>query len=350
MSLLKEKNITIKNDKKYTFNYQYSRVTIFRDLLEYISMIIPKMNICCCSKIKYHSSYYGESIYKQNEKLYDVLSDFNNYSNYFEIINEDNCKCDDEEKEFYKKPKLYFYEKVRNLEKTINEINEKNKKLDHIIKILGNNDPKIMKKIRAIDTNYLPDPDSNVIIGKDGQYIGNENTIYKDSIEFYDVIVGINSIKDICKGWKIKMSKRAKDNYQKFKEDKIIKIGVIGNSNKGKSFLLSKISKIKLPSGTSIRTEGLSIKYPELELYTNRKIALLDSAGLETPVLKEKKNNISEENKNTKGNADEIEEDEEEENGEDKNEKNQKDKESSIKNNEERNKNEIERERERERI
>ena len=71
------------------------------------------------------------------------------------------------------------------------------------------------------------------------------------------------------------------------KSEKIIKIGVIGNSNKGKSFILSKLSKINLPSGTSIRTEGLSVKYPELDLYINRKIALLDSAGLETPVLKE---------------------------------------------------------------
>ena len=72
----------------------------------------------------------------------------------------------------------------------------------------------------------------------------------------------------------------------------ILKIGVIGNADKGKSFLLSKISKIDLPSGTSISTEGLSIKYPELEKYENRKIALLDSVGLETPVLKETDNEI----------------------------------------------------------
>ena len=72
-------------------------------------------------------------------------------------------------------------------------------------------------------------------------------------------------------------------------KDKVLKIGVIGNSNKGKSFVLSKISKIALPSGTSIKTEGLSIKYPELEVYKDRKIVLLDSAGLETPVLKENK-------------------------------------------------------------
>jgi hypothetical protein len=42
---------------------------------------------------------------------------------------------------------------------------------------------------------------------------------------------------------------------------------------------------MEFPSGMSIKTEGLSIKYPELEKYKNRKIVLLDSAGLETPVL-----------------------------------------------------------------
>ena len=50
-----------------------------------------------------------------------------------------------------------------------------------------------------------------------------------------------------------------------------------------------------LPVGTNIRTEGLSIKYPEnLDKYENRRIVLLDSAGLETPVL----NDNDEEEKN----------------------------------------------------
>ena len=102
---------------------------------------------------------------------------------------------------------------------------------------------------------------------------------------FYDIIVDIKSVKDICTGWDIKMSEKAEKDYKTLKEKKVIRIGVIGNANKGKSFLLSKISQIDLPSGTSIRTEGLSIKYPELEKYENRRIVLLDSAGLETPVL-----------------------------------------------------------------
>ena len=104
-------------------------------------------------------------------------------------------------------------------------------------------------------------------------------------IDFYDVIVHINSVKDINKGWKIQMNDKGKRNYEKYKNENILKLGVIGNANKGKSYILSKISKINLPSGMSIKTEGLSIKYPDLKLKDNRKIVLLDSAGLETPVL-----------------------------------------------------------------
>ena len=128
------------------------------------------------------------------------------------------------------------------------------------------------------------DPETNKIISKEKL---NKDIIFTD---FYDIIIDINSIKGIKKGWEIKMSERIKKNYSSLKSEKIIKIGVIGNSNKGKSFILSKLSKINLPSGTSIRTEGLSVKYPELDLYINRKIALLDSAGLETPILKEDDN------------------------------------------------------------
>ena len=106
-----------------------------------------------------------------------------------------------------------------------------------------------------------------------------------DTTDFYDIIVPIQSIKDITKGWEIKLSQRFKNNYQNLINVEVLRIGIIGNSNKGKSFFLSKLSKMDLPSGSSIKTEGLSIKYPDLKDYPNRKIVLLDSAGLETPVL-----------------------------------------------------------------
>ena len=118
--------------------------------------------------------------------------------------------------------------------------------------------------------------------------------------EFYDVIVNIQSIKDIIKGWDIKLNKRIK-NYEDFinikENEKVLKIGILGNSNKGKTFILSKLSHISL-FGTSIKTEGLSIKYPDLEIYKNRKIALLDPAGFETPVTRMNKNEKGKEDKN----------------------------------------------------
>jgi hypothetical protein len=119
-------------------------------------------------------------------------------------------------------------------------------------------------------------------------------------INFYDIIIYIQSINDITKGWKVELSKRMNEKYKEFAENKVVKIGVIGNSNKGKSFILSKISGIYLPFGTSLKTQGLSIKFPELKKYPTKTIALLDSAGLETPVLliKDKIENKNEKNGN----------------------------------------------------
>ena len=151
----------------------------------------------------------------------------------------------------------------------------------------------LLKKL-GIKVNSEPDPHVIKIDPTTNQIIGNEiNNQKNNKSDFYDVVIDIKSIKDITKGWEVKMNERGRQNYEKFKKEDVIKIGVIGNANKGKSFLLSKISKLKLPSGTSIRTEGLSIKYPEInENYKNRNIALLDSAGLETPVLKEEDEKI----------------------------------------------------------
>jgi len=76
-----------------------------------------------------------------------------------------------------------------------------------------------------------------------------------------------------------------KEKYEDFKAKIAIKIGILGNSNVGKTFLLSKLSKKDLPHG--IRTEGLSIKYPDSSPIIDRNIILLDFCGFETPILTE---------------------------------------------------------------
>ena len=164
----------------------------------------------------------------------------------------------------------------------------------------------LLKDIKA-KNNYLQiDPKTNQILPNKNE-IKNEEEIEKELKDFYDIIINIKSVKDISKGWEIKMTEKGENNFKQYRNKELIKIGVIGNSNKGKSFILSRLSGIDLPSGTSIKTEGLSIKYPELQEYKNRKIVLLDSAGLETPVLREENSN-DENNKNIK-NDNEIKED-----------------------------------------
>ena len=68
------------------------------------------------------------------------------------------------------------------------------------------------------------------------------------------------------------------------RKSKKISIGVIGNRNKGKSFLLQALSGERMQTGTTINTIGLSIKCSE------NKFVLLDSEGSESPILGEHTN------------------------------------------------------------
>ena len=108
----------------------------------------------------------------------------------------------------------------------------------------------------------------------------------KKFIDFYDIIFKINSIRDILNGWNISFSEKGKEYYEKMKVKNFLKIGVTGVGNKGKSFLLQKLANIELPTGTSIKTEGLSIRCPDIDS-ENQNIILLDSAGSETPLIED---------------------------------------------------------------
>ena len=108
----------------------------------------------------------------------------------------------------------------------------------------------------------------------------------KDPTKYYDIIICIESILGIESGWKVKSSESGKLLYERMKNESLVKVGVIGLRNKGKSFLLQKFLNKDLPKGTSIKTEGLSIKFPNKEdLNNHRNYILLDSAGSEVPLL-----------------------------------------------------------------
>ena len=246
-------NISV-NNLVHTFYYSCNQSSTFSDLLEYFSFLVPYLNICKCYQ------FFGSKDNKNIEQQCISISHQSKVEEYKNLLNniilkKNQDKCQHNKFNFLLSSKKDIISYFQNI------ISQKNKEIEQKNK-------RISKLEKTISQNVLLKQPSN-----------------KEQIKFYDIIVHIDSVKDINEGWNIEMNEKGKKNYDDFKNKNILKLGVIGNANKGKSYLLSKISKIDLPSGMSIKTEGLSIKYPELKLYENRKIALLDSAGLETPVL-----------------------------------------------------------------
>ena len=106
-----------------------------------------------------------------------------------------------------------------------------------------------------------------------------------DPTQFYDTIIDFDSLKESCtseKGFNVLFSDKGYENYNKRKNQDAIIVGVIGNANKGKSYILSKISNEELPRGYSVTTKGISVKYPKIEV---KSLIILDSAGSEAPLI-----------------------------------------------------------------
>jgi len=77
-----------------------------------------------------------------------------------------------------------------------------------------------------------------------------------EKIGKYDIVVDINSILSLQdKGWNIDYP-LGKDDYEKKVKKESIIMGVLGNRNKGKSFILAKLSGYQIKQGFSIKTEG----------------------------------------------------------------------------------------------
>ena len=214
-----------------------------------------------------------KEIEQKNEKsknlekqLNEIFSEFDNgidlKENYFKLKYE-NEKLKNEIKIWDK------YTKNEELRKLNSQLNIDLNKAKNAIYKLENNIKEIKAKKNKEFENY-----------KKNDY--NEEYIDKQLEEFYDVIVNIKSIAalETEEGWPIKWNKQRKEIIEKMKVLELLKIGILGNGNVGKSFLLSRLFSINIPSGYSVITEGLSLKYNE-----NDKYIILDSAGLQTPLL-----------------------------------------------------------------
>ena len=91
-------------------------------------------------------------------------------------------------------------------------------------------------------------------------------------------------------GWKIiwpnKAQNKAQEKYYKCNENKNVVVGILGNKNRGKSFLLGRIigkDNFINKSGFLVTTQGISANFPLLGDNTN--IITLDTAGKDNPLL-----------------------------------------------------------------
>ena len=127
-----------------------------------------------------------------------------------------------------------------------------------------------------------------------------------ENLDFYDLIIDIESFDDLksSTGWKIFTNEKGFKKYEYFKDvtsnkldEKLLnRVGVLGVSAVGKTFILKKL----LGKGGDIKaTKGISVFYPEIE-EKNKLFVCLDSQGSEEPIIDEKKSteqifNLSEE-------------------------------------------------------
>lgn len=188
-----------------------------------------------------------------------------------------------------------------NLKKIKNDLEEKNKILSNNLKTIKN-ELEEKNKILAVNLKTIENKSIEQKAIQDNlEKMENELKSYKlndynekyigQKLEnFYDVVINIRSIRDLSikdEGWPIKWNKNIKSTKDFLNSnEKLLKVGILGNGNIGKSFLLSRIFNEDIPSGFSVITEGLSLKINQENFY-----ALLDSAGLQTPLLIKDNNN-----------------------------------------------------------
>ena len=107
-------------------------------------------------------------------------------------------------------------------------------------------------------------------------------------LKFYDLVIRMNSFKQLEKeGWPIIWNEKSKKKYEQMKNENCVIVGVAGNKNRGKSFLLGKITDYKVYGGYLDTTEGISINFPNFGDDKEKKLNVitLDTAGRENPIL-----------------------------------------------------------------
>ena len=119
------------------------------------------------------------------------------------------------------------------------------------------------------------------------------------NLDFYDLIIDIESFNDLkSEGWKIEMSEDGLKKYDNFKSDsddqkeakkKLNRIGILGVSGVGKTFILKKLID-KKENTEQKKTKGISVIYPEIG--SENLFVCIDSQGSEEPIIDKKQTQL----------------------------------------------------------
>jgi len=284
---------------KYTSNPNYKKDIVFSlddyykidkfDAFDDIILLGTKEELKTYFANKIASSPYNKDkiwrwlniLCEMNEKNIKILKDQKLKLNFENTkINQENQKLITENKVLKKNCKnletiLKDCEKIKN---NYDNLDKEKKSLYMKCYELQNN----LKKARLennVSQNEIKNKDKELAEFKGGINFKIEKSSEKGE---YDIVICIDSMHSLkAEGWKIKYPK-GKEEYERKMKKEVIIVGVIGNRNKGKSFILQKLSDFDVKQGFSVVTEGLSLIYGEEKDHCT---AILDSAGKESPLL-----------------------------------------------------------------
>lgn len=114
-----------------------------------------------------------------------------------------------------------------------------------------------------------------------------------DNLDFYDLVIDVDSFDDLKnkdKGWQIEMDENGENKYNFYtnaKDDEpdkqLNRIGILGASGVGKTFILGKLINKDDLIKNKIETKGISLIYPEIG--SEKSFVCIDSQGSEEPIV-----------------------------------------------------------------
>ena len=114
-----------------------------------------------------------------------------------------------------------------------------------------------------------------------------------ENLDFYDLIINVDSfddLKDKDKGWEIDMDENGQKKWDYFSnagdnepDKQLNRIGILGASGVGKTFILGKLINKDDLIKNKIETKGISLIYPEIK--SEKSFVCIDSQGSEEPII-----------------------------------------------------------------